>query len=610
MFKLPCSGKRIIWISAGIILVPALLFAVNLIWGKPIFIRHFFYREMLKNLGDDPQLVTKVKVPLLHVFYRDDLNDFSVEKVKKQHNHLLKAYGTLKKYDETSLNPADLFSKKLMEWHLQKEIEGIPFAHYSFFINPFNGHQNQLPAYLDTYHRIESKADAKAYLSRLEKFPEYFENLIQRSELARKKGIIPPRHMILANIEQMKEFAGKKAELNILYTSFKEKITQTNKISHSEKYLDKALELIDKKVYPSYQQLIEYQEKILEFAPEESNATRFPDGDAYYRYLIRHHTGMDISADTIHEFGKQEIRRIKQEMIQVLNAFAPGKTIDDPLNELRILKTNTKYLYINDQRGRNDCLNDFDQILKSVQKRLPEWFDQIPSSGLVVKRVPEFKEAAASFAYYEVAQMGGDGNGTFYVRLDDLSQKPKFSMPTLAYHEGWPGHHLQLAYHLENKHIPLYDKRFTNNGFIEGWALYAERLMFEEGLYVNKPEENLGRLEAEIMRAARLVVDTGIHRFGWSKAKAAEFMYQNTAMSHEEISTEIDRYIADPGQALAYTLGFHGILNLREKVKKIAGSYFDLKAFHRIILSKGIPPMHLLEEMTFAYFKDKAGKNE
>ncbi len=593
---------------AGIITMPALLFATNLFWGKPILIRHFFYREMLRNLRDDPQLVTKVKVPLLYHIYRDDLNDLSPEKADKRHRRMQQAYKMLKKYDEKSLNDADLFSKKLMEWHLQQEIVGIPYAHYSFFINPFNGHQNQLPAYLDTYHHIDNKSDAEAYLSRLEKFPEYFDNIIQRSELARKKGIIPPRHLMIASIHQMKEFIGVKKEQHFLYTSFKQKIGQQKKITNPEKYLVKALDLLGSKVYPTYERLIGYEEKMLAFAPAESNATLYPDGEAYYSYLIRHHTGTDMSAEDIHEFGRKEIARIRLEMNEVLDQMYPGKNISDPLNEIRMLKINQKYIYQNDQQGRDACLNDFDSILQSVEKRLPEYFDQLPSSHLQVKRVPEFKEKASSFAYYEVAQMGGDGSGTFYVRLDDLSQKPRFGMPTLAYHEGWPGHHLQLAYHLENKQIPLYDKRFTNNGFIEGWALYAERLMFEAGMYKNKPEENLGRLEAEIMRAVRLVVDTGIHHYGWSKKKASEYMFQNTAMFSEEVATEIDRYISDPGQALAYTLGFHGLLNLREKVKKTAGKNFDLKVFHQIVLSRGIPPMQLLEDFTLRYYLEKGAK--
>ncbi len=608
MFRIPCPGKKSKWIAAGIVTVPALLFAANLFWGKPVFIRHFFYREMLKNLSDDPQLVTKVKVPLLHTIYRDDLNDLSPEKADRQHRRMHQAYKTLKKYDEKSLNEEDLFSKKLMEWHLQQDIEGIPFAHYSFFINPFNGHQNLLPAYLDTYHRIEHKADAKAYLKRLEKFPEYFDQVIKRSELARKKGIMPPRHLIHASIQQMKEFIGVKKEQHFLFTSFMQKIGQQKKISNPEKYLDKALDLLESKVYPSYLRLIAYEEKMLAFAPEESNATLYPDGDAYYSYLIRYHTGMDLSAEEIHAFGRNEIARIRLEMNEVLDQIYPNKYISDPLDEIRKLKINQKYIYQNDQRGRDACLNDFDSILQTVGQRLPEWFDELPSSRLQVKRVPEFKETASSFAYYEVAQMGGDGSGTFYVRLDDLSQKPRFGMPTLAYHEGWPGHHLQLALHLENKKIPLYDKRFTNNGFIEGWALYAERLMFEADMYKNKPEENLGRLEAEIMRAARLVVDTGIHHYGWNKKRASEYMFENTAMFSEEVATEIDRYISDPGQALAYTLGFHGLLKLRDKAKKAAGDNFDLKAFHQIILSRGIPPMQLLEEFTLKYYVEKSAK--
>lgn len=590
---------------AGIVLVPAIFFIMNFFWGKPVFISHFFFREMLKSLGEDPQLVTKVKVPVLHYFYRGKLNDLSLESLEKQQLKLINTYQKLEKYDESTLSPENRLSKKLMQWHLKKDIDGIPFAQYSFFINPFNGYQNQLPAYLDTYHRIESKADAKAYLSRLEQIPEYFDQIMERSEVARKQGVMPPKHLIVASLNQMKEFIAQKKEDNILYTSFKVKLLQQKKIKNPQPYLDKVLDIMAKSVYPAYEKLIAYQSDVLPFALTESNASVFPDGDKYYRYLIRHHTGMDLAPDSIHQFGKNEVDRIKNEMVNVLQTLFPDKKITDPLDEMRKLKSEPSYLYPNDSTGRAACLRDFDRLLKTVYKKLPEWFVVIPTSQLMVKRVPQFKESASSFAYYEVAQMGGDGSGTFYVRLDDLTQKPKFEMPTLAYHEGWPGHHLQLSYHLENKSLALYDKRFTNNGYIEGWALYVERLMYEQGMYQLYPEANLGRLEAEIMRATRLVVDTGIHRYGWSKKEAENFMYKHTAMSYEEVSTEIDRYIADPGQALSYTLGMHGILEIRNKAKLLAGKDFDLKNFHELILSHGILPMHLLEELVIAYYQNE-----
>jgi len=213
-------------------------------------------------------------------------------------------------------------------------------------------------------------------------------------------------------------------------------------------------------------------------------------------------------------------------------------------------------------------------------------------------------------AYYEIPPMDGSGNGTFYVRMDILEDVPVFDMPTLAYHEAYPGHHLQLATHLESKSIPMYRKRFYNNGYIEGWAMYVERLMYEEGMYEDDPHANIGRLKAELFRAARMITDIGIHHKKWSRENAVLFLGKHSTLNKKHIESEVDRYTVDPAQGCSYTVGFQKMLALRDKAKNALGEQFDLKEYHDVVLEQGVVPLFVLEEMVDEYIQDKKDNND
>jgi uncharacterized protein (DUF885 family) len=274
------------------------------------------------------------------------------------------------------------------------------------------------------------------------------------------------------------------------------------------------------------------------------------------------------------------------------------KTLGATVQELN---KEERFLFPNNEEGRQMVLDEYDRILSEISAGLDDAFDIRPKAGLEVKRVPEFKEEGSAGAYYDGPAMDGSRGGTFYANLRNVQESVKFGMKTLAYHEGIPGHHFQIAIQSELEGVPIFRTIGLFTAYVEGWALYAEQLAWELGFYDNDPFGNLGRLQAEMFRAVRLVVDTGIHYKKWTREEAIDYMVRNTGMTTTEVTTEIERYIVMPGQACAYKIGMIKILELREKAKNKLGDQFDLKAFHNVVLKNGAVPLAILEELIDHY---------
>jgi uncharacterized protein (DUF885 family) len=260
-----------------------------------------------------------------------------------------------------------------------------------------------------------------------------------------------------------------------------------------------------------------------------------------------------------------------------------------------------RFLFPNTGEGRQMILDEYDRILSEISAGLENAFNVRPEAGLEVKRVPEFKEEGSAFAYYEGPAMDGSRGGAFYANLRDVEETVKFGMKTLAYHEGVPGHHFQIAIQMELKEVPMFRTVLPFTAYTEGWALYAEQLAWELGFYKNDPFGNLGRLQAEMFRAVRLVVDTGIHYKKWTREEAVAYMVENTGMNSTAVTTEIERYIVMPGQACAYKIGMMKILELRAHAKAALRNRFNLRDFHDVVLKNGAVPLIILEEIVEGY---------
>jgi uncharacterized protein (DUF885 family) len=360
--------------------------------------------------------------------------------------------------------------------------------------------------------------------------------------------------------------------------------------------------LIESVIQPGYRRLAETLGELAAEANDDHGVWKHPDGDAYYRWALRWHTTTDKTADEIHRIGQAEIERIHGEMSRIL--AAEGLPSDDPIATLLELNGDPRFLYPDTDEGRDEILRDYRGMIADVESRLPELFGRLPEAPVEVERVPVFKEAGAAGAYYNPPSLDGTRPGVFYANLRDVSEVQRFRMRTLTFHEAIPGHHLQIALAMETEGLPLFRRFLPMTAFVEGWALYAERLAMEEGFH-ETPYDRLGALSAELFRAVRLVVDTGIHAKRWTRERAIEFMIESSGMPRGDVTAEIERYIVAPGQACAYKMGQLKILELRSRAQQALGEDFDLRAFNDQILAGGSLPLAVLDAAVTRWIEAK-----
>jgi uncharacterized protein (DUF885 family) len=386
-----------------------------------------------------------------------------------------------------------------------------------------------------------------------------------------EKNIYPPKFVVQRVIDQMQDFVDTPVKENILYTSLATRMEKGDLISAEQQadLLQQAENEISSTVYPTYKMLIDYFVALKPKAGNNDGIWQLPQGDEVYKLAIRSSTTTDLTADEIHAIGLSEVDRIQAEVLTILasEGFDTSQGFTSAINELASQDT---FYYPDTDEGREQILVDYQTILDEVDAELGDAFLVRPKAGMKVKRVPEFKEKTSSFAYYQVPSLDGSRPGVFYANLYDIKARPKYSMRTLAYHEGIPGHHFQIAIAMELEGLPIFRTLGGFTAYIEGWALYAEYLAWELG-YQNDPYDNIGRLQAELFRAVRLVVDTGIHDKRWTREESIEYMLNNTGNAESYVIAEIERYIVNPGQALAYKIGMMKILEVREKAKQALG---------------------------------------
>ncbi|MGB6037556.1 MAG: DUF885 domain-containing protein, partial [Cryomorphaceae bacterium] len=564
--------------SIGIILLLGIFWCINLIWFRPFNISHFYDKIFIKMALTSPEMTTSMGIPVLYDLSKDELDDISDAVQWESFNDAKEAYETLMSYDFDSQSEANQLNTKILAYYLEQQIAGEPFFYYGYPVNQLFGIQSSLPSLMENAHKLRDESDAEAYITRLSKFKHKFDQLIDNLKIQEEKGIIPPVFVIDRVLDEMNGFIGlKKSDTdttaafqettspvrsNILYTNFATKIDTLDNLSSEQKEVlkNRVEEEVETTVFSAYQKLIDYFEELRGKATTDDGVWKLPDGDAYYRYQLEQQTTTKMSPEEIHQIGLAEVERIKEEMQAILTAEGyqdSTKTLGEIVLELN---KEERFLYPNTDEGRQMVLDEYDRILAEISEGLDAAFDVRPKAGIEVKRVPEFKEEGTPGAYYTGPAMDGSQGGVFYANLRDVSQNPKFGMKTLAYHEGIPGHHFQIAIQSELEGVPIFRTIGMFTAYIEGWALYSEQLAWELGFYENDPFGNLGRLQAEMLRAVRLVVDTGIHYKKWTREEAIDYMIENTGMNRTEVVTEVERYIVIPGQACSYKVGMIKIL--------------------------------------------------
>lgn len=360
---------------------------------------------------------------------------------------------------------------------------------------------------------------------------------------------------------------------------------------------------ISASVYPTYQSYIDYFDALNGKAGTDDGFWRLPCGDIAYQQLIKFFTTTDYSADKIHNIGLSEVERIQGEILTILEG--EGYDISTGFyGAIEALKAIVSFYYPDTDEGREQILKDYQTIIDEIDKGISEAFNIRPKAGMEVKRISEFKEKTAPGAYYQQPSMDGSRPGVFFANLYDIKASPKYGMRTLAYHEGVPGHHFQVAISMELEGLPILWTLSPFTAYTEGWALYTEQLAWEMG-FQNDAFGNVGRLQAELFRAVRLVVDTGIHATRCTREEAIEYMLVNTGIAESDVVSEIERYIVMPGQATAYKVGMMKILEVREKAKTALGEKFRLPEFHGVVLRNGAVPLDILERLVDRYIEEK-----
>jgi uncharacterized protein (DUF885 family) len=593
-------------------LLAATVFLVNLVWFRPFSLNLFYEKVFVNFMLESPELLTSIGIAEQFGYRRHNAHLDDVSIAKGNHDFALwHGYlADLKSYDLAAQTPAQRLSTHILNWYIESLLEGERFRFHDYPVSQHFGMQSQTPDFLINQHRIADRRGAEDYLARLGEVGRKFDQLLEGLAVREKKGVVPPRFVIERVLTEMRGFAGKPAVDNPLYKRFADKVQALPELTAADKQaLDaRCAEAIESGVLPAYRKLIAFFEGQLTRSTTDDGVWKLPDGDAYYAYRLRSETTTRMTPQEVHDLGVSEVARIEAEMTAILATQAQLRAGETPAQALSRLAKDPRFLYPNTDEGRKAALADYARMIDDQLVRSRAVIGLVPRAPIEVRRVPEFKETTAPGAYYFPPALDGTRPGVFYANLRDMNEVPRFGMRTLALHEGVPGHHFQLALAQEQQGGPTFRRVLPFTAYTEGWALYAEWLGTELGLYKDDPFGDLGRLQSEMFRAVRLVVDTGIHYKRWTRERAIAYMREKTGMPDGEVVTEIERYIVDPGQACAYQVGMLRIRAARERAQKALGSRFDAgteKAFHDVVLGGGSLPLEILDQQVDAWIETR-----
>lgn len=580
---------------------------------KPFFFRVFLDRTMLEQALDSPETLTSLGfLDAIGIKgHNAELDDDSPEKADEFFNDLDKLSETLNSYADEDLDESQRLSKRIAQYLVDTGINFRPYRYYNYPVNQLFGVQNGFPSFMDSQHEVKTLEDAENYLSRLSKVKKKFAQNLEGLEIRQQNGIVPPDFVIERVLDEMNNFVAQAPEENILYTSLKKKLeAASEEITEDQRndILERTATAITETVHPAYTLFINHFESLADGAPTDDGFWRLENGDKAYQLALKLFTTTSYSAQEIHDIGLAEVDRIQADMIRILEneGYDSSNGFADIMAQL---SSQEKFYYPDTDEGRQQILDDYQKILDEIDEGIGEVFNIRPEAGMEVVRIPEFKEKTAPGAYYQRPSLDGSRPGRFFANLYDIKATPKYGMRTLAYHEGIPGHHFQVTISMELEGLPIFRTMSPFTAYTEGWALYTEQLAWEMG-YQDDPYDNIGRLQAELFRAVRLVVDTGLHYDRWSREKAIEYMLANTGMPESDVVSEIERYIVMPGQATAYKIGMMKILELREKAKSALGEKFNLPDFHDVVLKNGAVPLDILEELIDDYISAKQAEKK
>ena len=487
-------------------------------------------------------------------------------------------------------------SYRLFERLLKEDIEGYRWRYHTYPVNQMFGWQSGLPSFLVNFHQITNLSDAEAYVSRLEKVKPLVDQRLINLEVAKDRGISAPKFVFDHVIRDAKNVISgapfDEGEDSTLLADFKAKVGQLD-IAEDQKadLINRASAALLNSVKPAFEALISLSEQHQAATTTDDGVWKLPDGDEYYAYKLKTITTTDMTADEIHQLGLSEVARIQAEMRAIQEKVGFEGTLQD---FFKFVREDDQFYYPDTPEGKAAYLEKATAIIDNMRTRLDEVFITKPKAEMIVKAVEPFREKSAGIAFYSQPAIDGSRPGIYYANLYNMRDMSITEMEALAYHEGLPGHHMQIAIAQELQGIPKFRRFGGNTAYIEGWGLYAEFFPKEMGLYED-PYSDFGRLSMELWRACRLVVDTGLHDLKWTREQAIKYLDDNTPASHNTNVKAIERYIVMPGQATAYTIGMLKIIELRERARAAFGDQFDIREYHERVLEDGALPLLELE---------------
>jgi uncharacterized protein (DUF885 family) len=504
-----------------------------------------------------------------------------------------------RRFDRATLSPEDQLSYDLFLYRNARFESVWPYRDYGYVFDQMNGNQSEGPAFLINIHKVDSVEHAEAYVARLREMARYLDQSVEEARERQALGVLPPRWVfpyVIADSRNVISGAPfDRGEDSALWADFKSKVGKlTADEATKKRLLDAARAALLTDVRPAYRRVIALMQEQQKAAGTDDGIWRFPTGAAQYQALLKYYTTVDLTPDQVHELGLQQVARIHGEMSAIKDEVGFAGTLQQFFAHMRDSK---QFYYPNTPAGKQRYLDETQKALEQAMAAVPRFFSRVPKSPLLVKAVEPFREKSAGKAFYQDPPPDGSRPGTYYVNLYDMNDMPAIEVEALFCHEGIPGHHLQgaLLSELGKGEVPPFRQFSGYTATDEGWGLYAEKLCKEMGLYQD-PYRDFGRLQLELHRAIRLVVDSGIHHKRWSREQAIKYVEDNSADAKGGIVKAIERYVVYPGQATAYMVGKLKIEELRAKAQAALGPKFDIRGFHDTVLLAGSMPLDMLEK--------------
>ncbi len=515
-------------------------------------------------------------------------------------------------FDYDLLSESAKMSYRIFEYNQERDLRNFEWRVHNYAISPMNDIASDLPTFLQNIHKIETRQDAEDYISRLNSIQDVLQQIVEDLRRGESIGVVPPMMVypkILPGAQNILKGAPfeEAADDGILLADFRSKLDSLE-LDQEEKniLLNDASNALSGPFRNGYQALIAELVRLQAIADNDNGVWSLPDGEAFYANRIQNWTTVTRTPEELHQLGLEEVARIRAEMQQIMHEVGFE---GDLAAFFEYVRTNPENYYENTEEGRQEYIREATALIEGIYDIADDYFNVLPKAPLEVRRVEPWREAGSSTAFYNRPSPDGSRPGIYYINQQNMNAVQKHIMNSLAYHEGAPGHHFQIAIQQELQGLPKFRLFGGYSAYSEGWALYSERLAYEAGLYEGMPMRDFGRLAEEMKRAVRLVVDTGMHYKQWPLEQSIEYMTANTPMATADIERQIKRYYVLPGQALSYKIGMLTILELRQRAMDQLGEDFDIREFHDAVLKNGAVPIQVLEEVIDAYIKAEKGSS-